>query len=266
MGIITINALQYHYEISGQGQPMLLLHGFTGAGKSWDRVRTLIDDRYTTITVDLIGHGATESPTDAARYQMTYAAADLVSLMQQLGYERFSLWGYSMGGRLALYTAIHYPQAIQSLILESSSPGLESSEARAERIHSDEALAARIEQNGIAAFIEYWEKIPLFASQQRLPAATREALHQQRLRNNTIGLANSLRGMGTGIQPSLWGELNKLTLPVLLMAGELDTKFVEIAKQMHTQITGSTLKIIPSCGHAISFESPESVVEAVLQG
>lgn len=162
-----------------------------------------------------------------------------------------------MGGRLALYLAVHYPSAIESLILESASPGLETHTERLDRQHSDEQLASQIEENGIPAFVAEWERLPLFATQARLLQPILDRQHTNRLQNNPQGLANSLRGMGTGVQPSLWMHLPTISKPVLLITGELDTKFIAIAQRMNQQIPDVTLVTVPDAGHTTHLEQPE---------
>ena len=115
------------------------------------------------------------------------------------------------------------------------------------------------------AFVEYWEKIPLWDSQQSLPRTTKEALHKQRIQNNPIGLANSLKGMGTGVQPSLWNTLSTIQLPVHLIVGELDTKFVSIAQDMHTYLPESNLHVVTDAGHTAHLEQPEAFNETLVK-
>lgn len=251
-----VNNLKYHYNLTGEGTPLVVLHGFTGSSENWWVHAQVFSKQFQVIAVDLPGHGKTESPEDADRYRMEQVAADVIDLIQQGSTPPVHLLGYSMGARLALYLAVHYPDAVQSLILESGSPGLADAAARAERVRQDEALAKRIEREGIEAFVDYWERIPLFASQQRLSAEQRQRLREQRLRNQPHGLANSLRGMGTGVQPSLWDKLSALHTPVLLLAGALDTKFVGIAKQMYDLLPDARLVVVPDAGHTIHLEAP----------
>ncbi|MCZ7671308.1 MAG: hypothetical protein M5U34_31335 [Chloroflexi bacterium] len=118
-------------------------------------------------------------------------------------------------------------------------PGLKTEAERAERRHRDNALAGRIERDGIEAFVDFWESLPLWDSQKQLSAETRARLRQQRLQNNPLGLANSLRGMGTGMQPSLWHKLSEITMPALLLTGELDHKFCTIGEEMAQLIPAS---------------------------
>ncbi|MED4974325.1 alpha/beta hydrolase, partial [Geobacillus thermoleovorans] len=142
------------------------------------------------------------------------------------------------------------------LVLESSSPGLETEEERRARREADEALARKIETEGVRAFVDDWEKIPLFATQQTLPDPVRAAIRRERLRHTATGLANSLRGMGTGVQPSFWERLGELAMPVLLVCGERDEKFCRIAAQMHERLPNSELICVKGAGHAIHVEQP----------
>lgn len=235
---------------------LLLLHGFTGSGASWDALRAQFPAQYTIITPDIVGHGSAPKPEHIDAYSMQQAAEAI--LAQVAG--NFHLLGYSMGGRLALYMAVHYPQRVQSLILESASPGLKTQAEREDRKQRDDALADRIEQNGIAWFAEFWESLPLWDNQS---AALKRALRAQRLQNDPRGLANSLRGMGTGVMPSLWDDLPRLSLPVLLLVGALDAKFLRINREMATRLPNAALHILPQAGHTVHAEQPGAYVQQV---
>ena len=239
-------------------QTLVLLHGFTGSAAGWgQQMDILADYGLLIIAIDLLGHGQSDAPEDAKRYSIEYCQKDILAALQTLGVHESHaiILGYSMGGRIALYTA--FSGFFRSLILESASPGLEDPVEREKRRTSDEALAASIEREGIPAFIERWEHLPLFASQRTLSFECREALHRQRLQNNATGLAQSLRGVGTGVQPSLYARLPTLHIPVLLIAGELDTKFTTIAKHMAQALPQSQLHIIPAAGHTVHLEQPQ---------
>ncbi len=254
-----------HVEMRGSGTPFVFLHGFTGSSQNWASQLEFFSQQFLTIAPDLPGHGKTDFPADLSFYSIEHTAENIVTLLKHLTQEAAHLLGYSMGGRLALYLALTYPQVFRSLILESASPGLESPQARLERRLSDEQLALRIEQNGIQDFVDYWEQLPLFDSQKNLPEQVRQTLKNQRLNNHPVGLANSLRGMGTGVQPSLWGKLQQLHLPTLLLTGELDSKFTQIARQMQVRLPHAQHKIIPSAGHTIHLEQPELFNRTVME-
>ncbi len=263
--ILTINGLSLALSRVGVGPPLLLLHGFTGSAAEWQELASTLAVDHTLLMPDLIGHGRSSAPSDPARYAMEYVVADLLQLLDQLGLEQIDLLGYSMGGRVALQLALAAPARVRRLILESASPGLNDPAERAARVANDEALATRIEQEGLPWFVDYWAEIPLFLSQARLPAATRAALRARRLQGSAEGYAASLRGMGTGRQPSLWGSLSTLHLPVLLISGLLDTKFVAIGNEMAKLLPMAMHSIVTSAGHTVHLEQPEQFAELVLR-
>ena len=243
----------YNIEISGVGDPLVLLHGFSGDVSTWRAVIEQFSADFLCIAFDLLGHGASDSPADVARYHMESVAADLIDLLDQLALINPHLLGYSMGGRLALFLAHQYPERLNALILESASPGVADEPARVERLRSDSRLADEIEANGIAWFVKRWESLPLWATQtDRLIRAQRA----QRMSNSAEGLANSLRGMGTGAQPNLWGQLPNLSLPTCLIVGERDDKFRRTNQAMDEAMPRSSLSIISSAGHNTHLENP----------
>jgi 2-succinyl-6-hydroxy-2,4-cyclohexadiene-1-carboxylate synthase len=255
--MLSINGVKYHVQMEGVGQPVLLLHGFTGSMKTWN---TFIQDYkhcFQFISLDLLGHGLTEAPIDPDRYAMQRAAKDIKDILISLNIQSAHILGYSMGGRLALGFAVLYPEFVRTLILESSSPGLEYKDERLSRIHNDKQLAMRIRDYGIDSFVDDWEKIPLFASQERLPNDKKAEIRQERVSHTGIGLQNSLLGMGTGSQPSFWSELKEMAFPVLLLAGALDKKFVQLALKMQNCLNICQFETINDTGHAIHVEEPK---------
>lgn len=258
-----IDGVRYHVERRGQGFPLILLHGFTGDATTWEPLCEALEDQAECFAVDIIGHGKTDSPHDISRYRMMSVVDDLYLLMEKLRLAKADILGYSMGGRLALSFAEKYPRKVRKLILESSSPGLKTEEERKARREKDEQLAAFIEEKGILECVKYWENIPLFASQKKLPANVRKKIREQRLRNSPAGLAASLRGMGTGVQPSWWDDLENLDVETLLITGSLDEKFCRIAQQMSEKLPRCRRVVVPGCGHAIHVEDCEKFVTIV---
>ncbi len=265
MTTLILNHLRYHVDEHGTGsEAVLLLHGFTGRSGSWAPIVGALAERFRVITPDLIGHGATEAPEDAARYGIDRAVEDLVALLDGQGLAAVHWIGYSMGARLALHAALKHPSRVSTLTLESGSPGLATQAEREARVAADWALADRIEREGIEAFVAYWESLPLFASQAQLPNDVRARLHAARLRNNPRGLANSLRGMGTGAQPSNWKALDAFKRPTHLLVGALDVKFVAIAEQMRARLPRARCTVVPDAGHTVHLEQPAAWCAAVL--
>jgi 2-succinyl-6-hydroxy-2,4-cyclohexadiene-1-carboxylate synthase len=239
------------------GAPVLLLmHGFTGSSRSWAGLMAALQETCTTLAVDALGHGASDAPDDPARYAMAHVVADTLALLDQLAIDRCALLGYSMGGRMALQLAVAAPQRVRGLILESASPGLRTPAERLARREADAGLARLLDEQGLPAFVARWERLPLWQSQGSLPPDVLAEQRSQRLSNNPWGLAASLRGVGTGAQPSLYDQLATLHMPTLLIAGALDTKYVASAREMHTALTRAGLAIVPDVGHNVHLEAP----------
>ena len=232
---------------------ILFLHGFMGSGADWTDVISALDDRLYCVAPDLPGHGASLGlPREA--YTIEGAARRLLELLDGLGDGRPTIAGYSMGGRLALYLALRYPQRCSALFLESTSPGIEDDAGREARRRSDEETAERLEAGDLASFLHDWYRQPLFASLARREGLLRETI-EARMRNDPGELAESLRGMGTGSQPSLWGELAELAAPALAVAGELDEKYARISTRMASLNPRIRAATVPDAGHNVRLEA-----------
>ncbi|MFB1051427.1 2-succinyl-6-hydroxy-2,4-cyclohexadiene-1-carboxylate synthase [Paraliobacillus sp. JSM ZJ581] len=255
MYIKTTNC-NYWIEMHGEqsGIPIVFLHGFTSTNKTWERTITTIAKNHWCISLDLPGHGKTEIDRPL---KMETFCDDLVSIVDQLQIDSVHLVGYSMGGRAALSFTMLHPNRVQSLTIESASPGLNTIDEQLARQTKDEALAERIETEGIPAFVAYWEQLPLFSTQKKLLATEQSRIKNERLSQSLSGLAASLRGMGTGVQPSWWDKLATITKPMLLIVGELDEKFVMIADEMKQQCKNAELVIVSDAGHAVHVEQKE---------
>ncbi len=196
---------------------------------------------FTALCLDAAGHG---NNVDGCR-SLPQCADDIASAMQP-----GILVGYSMGARIALHVAVQHPETVSQLVLISGTPGLATQAERAARIHSDNELANRIEQIGTEAFIDEWLSLPIFSG---LTEETNQK--SERLHNSPKGLADSLRHAGTGTQESHWEHLHRLTMPVHLVVGENDTKFVAIAKEMQSLLPDSHLSVVQSVGHTVHLEN-----------
>lgn len=263
--IATINGIDVHYEVQNARaeKTLVFLHGFTGSTKTWHEVMKNLPQDWRMIAIDLVGHGKTASPKQVSFYTMEQQVALLESFFAFKKIEQFDLIGYSMGGRVALAYALTYPERIAKLVLESSSPGLENLADREARMESDNLLAARIQSEGVEAFVDYWQDIGLFHTQKSLSKEQQQLIREERLQQSAIGLANSLRGMGTGQQKSYWDKLSKYSKPVVLLSGELDVKFIKKAQQMATLFPHCEHRTILGSGHAIHVENPQSFATIV---
>lgn len=240
---------------SGAGPRLVLLHGFTQTSASWSPVVGALVPTHHVVAVDLPGHGrSAEADLDLA--------GTAAAVAEQAG--RAVYVGYSMGGRVALRLALDHPQLVERLVLIGATAGIDDPEERRARRRADEALARSIETDGVEVFVDRWLAQPLFAT---LPAdgADRDA----RLANTASGLASSLRRCGTGtMDPPWWpklGALGRRSIPVSVVAGGDDAKFVALGQRLVDAIGASaTLVVVPHAGHACHLERPAEVAQVIL--
>ncbi len=236
--------------------PVVILHGFTGSTESMREVVAQLCQTRTTVCIDLVGHGRSDAPEDVARYSMESCIDQLAEVIESLGLDRPHLLGYSMGGRTALTFCTRYPDRARSALLVGASAGFADPEARRARVTDDESLADRLLEVGLEAFIDEWMAKPIFVSQTRLGVVALERSRTQRLGNRPHGLAQSLRGMGTGAMPPI--DLTFLKLPTCFVAGAEDEKFIALARSYGDRIDNAQIEIIDEAGHAAHLENPEA--------
>jgi len=225
----------------------LLVHGFAGTGASWDQLVEYLDrQRYRPLAADLRGHGQNDS-----RRPITFedCIADLLSAAP----ERFTLVGYSLGGRLALQLALAAPQRLERLVLISTSAGIDNEAEREVRLNSDLALADDLEQGSIQGFADSWLAAPLFADD---PPQVQLAARTEIEKNNPSDLACALRGLSVGRMTPLWSRLSELSVPTTVIAGDRDRAYVKQAERLQSSITGSELKLVEGAGHALPRSAP----------
>lgn len=240
---------------------ILFLHGFTGSASDWDEIFSLLPSNYRLIAIDLPGHGKSSSKNEIHFYQEDFLIKIIDKIYEHANSQKIILCGYSMGGRYALTYALKNQNKVENIILESTTAGIENEKQRNERIIADNLLCRMITEKGVETFVDYWMNLDLFESLKRLPEEKYEKIIMNKLKNNPVGLINSLNGFGTGRMNSLWNLLYELKLGTMLICGELDKKFVEINKLMSEKIYGSRFEIIKSAGHNIHLEKPKEFTE-----
>jgi 2-succinyl-6-hydroxy-2,4-cyclohexadiene-1-carboxylate synthase len=231
----------------------VLAHGFTQSAQSWATIRRLLELRLpgaAMIAVDLPGHGGAEPPADLD----LWASAELLGDQGGPGV----YVGYSMGGRVALHTALARPEVVERLVLIGATAGIDDPDERAARRAADEGLADHIEAVGVPTFIDEWLANPLFAG-----LTDDTALRDDRLRNTPAGLAASLRATGTGTQTPLWDRLDEIECPVLVLVGEHDAKFTDLGRRLVDGLPRAELVVVPGAGHSVHLEQPEATIDAI---
>ena len=233
---------------------LVFAHGFTQTARSWDPLRSLLVDRLPAadlVAVDLPGHGEAADIRADLR-----GAADHVATSGGRGV----YVGYSLGGRVALHTALRHADVVDALVLIGATAGLDDETERAARRAADEALADTVMSIGVTEFIERWLANPLFAG---LDASNDQ--RTDRRRNSPAGLASSLRLCGTGTQRPLWDRLSQIRCPVLVLVGERDVKFRALGERLAAGLPDARLVTIHGAGHSVHLEQPRATADALVE-
>lgn len=266
--ICQIRGVQYAYRwlqpYNNTLPTMVALHGFTGTSETFV---PMFDQKqnYNVLAIDLSGHGQTSVYVHPLRYEIPQLVADLAELMTRLAVSEYFIYGYSMGARVALAWTVLFPEAVAGLIMESGSPGIAAAAERAVRFKQDRRLAIKLMEGTLVEFVDYWQSLPLFSSQNELPETQQMRVRAGRLRQIPFGLAMSLVYGGTGKQPSYWEALANIRCPILYVAGEKDRKFQEIGLRMKEIQPTITYQVIPAAGHCIHLEQPRMLLQNINQ-
>jgi 2-succinyl-6-hydroxy-2,4-cyclohexadiene-1-carboxylate synthase len=168
-----------------------------------------------------------------------------------------------MGGRLALHIAATRPERLLSLMTIGAHAGLDE-EAREGRRQGDEALAQRIETDGLEAFVNYWSSLPLFEGVERRGPSFVAQVRAARMENDAGGLAGSLRGMGAGAMRPVWHELNRVAASSTFVAGQLDQGYAESARRLAGSVPNGRVVLVQRAGHAVHLERPEAFARLLI--
>jgi 2-succinyl-6-hydroxy-2,4-cyclohexadiene-1-carboxylate synthase len=228
--------------------PVVFLHGFAATARHWDRViATLPAGRVTPIALTL---------TDAT----PLTPDGVTTLVSDAADGPFVLAGYSMGGRLALHTALAIPQRIARLVLISTSPGIEDAGERGARRAADDALAAQIERGTIDEFIERWRAVPLFADD---PGWVHDEVAADERRCEPAQLSAVLRSLGAGAMTPMWDRLSELRMPVEVLVGADDPAYEATGRRLAAAVENATLRAVAGVGHRVALQAPRAVVDAL---
>lgn len=250
---VDVGPLALHVEQHGAGSPVLLLHGFAGSART---MRPLIDalaERHRVIAPDLPGHGRSDAPHDAAAYAWPALIRHLARLLDALDAPQAHVLGFSLGGRLALQLAARRPERVRTLCTIGSRCVWTDPAERSARRTRDAALASRIENEGMRAFVG-----------DEKHGAQDDALAAAAPRAGTHGLALALRGLGAADQPDVGAALAVSAVPLLLLAGANDPGPLAAAQALAAELPAARACAITGAGHRAHLECTHEVARLAL--
>ncbi len=241
--------------------PIILLHGFTASSASFLSNLRDLRQRFTVITIDLLGHGASQAPAETEPYQPEYAVARVVGLMDELGIDATLLCGHSLGGALALRIALDWPERVAGLVIINSNSAAGTPRWREEVQPRMVEMAARLRAEGT----EFIKRSRIYAAASpRLPADARAHLVADFERLSPSGVAGTAEGLVA--QVNTFERLGELQVPVLIVVGSRDADFVANAPRLVAAMPPALVSVvtIEDAGHAANLEQPEAFHAALL--
>ncbi|MCC5906693.1 MAG: 2-succinyl-6-hydroxy-2,4-cyclohexadiene-1-carboxylate synthase [Balneolaceae bacterium] len=238
---------------------LLMFHGFMGSREVF---KPLIDDLAgfcNPMTIDLIGHGKTETPDNPELFHAERQVQQLKSVLDRLQFKPLYLFGYSMGGRVAFQLIARHPGLFAGAIIESSHCGISSKTDRMNRIEADKQRAIQIENN-FTDFLQKWQQLPLFA---HTPFESRQRYDEIMKTQKPELMSASLKGFGAGVMPNVCQKVYSSRLPLQLIAGSQDKKYAEIMEQISVNHTNAKLAVVKNAGHRVHTDSPEEWIRIV---
>ena len=245
------NGMRIYYEVIGNGPPVILQHGLSLNLESWKWSGYVepLAEKYQLILVDARGHGKSEKPHSPEKYAMKYMVGDIVTILDDLGIDKVTFWGYSMGGRIGLATGKYAPDRFSSLIIggnglseKDSEPEIEELQGAIETYRRRELVKDYLEKGGSDDIEERKRKI--------WSNTDFEALIAYCSYYENIGMAE---------------YLPKLTIPCLLYAGEKDTYPHSRAQACARIMQNAEFISIPGLNHGEAFFDSSTILPFVMR-
>jgi pimeloyl-ACP methyl ester carboxylesterase len=250
----TVNGIEINYRETGEGFPIVFVHGYTGNSRNWALTVPSLREEFRTISVDLRGHGLSGRPASEGEYGLEAMASDVYELLEALGISECVLVGHSMGGMVSQLLVLEHPEVVRALVLVDTAAEVPKGLLYEERLSQRKRLIEIAETEGMEAVFEEQMRItpvhPALAANPRYIDIWREQFLMT-APQAYIACANAMSS-----RRSLLGELGGIGVPTLIICGEKDEPFLDPSRQMHEAILDSELVIIAGAGHGPQMETP----------
>jgi len=254
MPTANVNGIDIHYRQTGEGFPVVFVHGYTGNSRNWALTIPALREEFRTISVDLRGHGLSGRLTSEDDYALEVMASDVYELLKALDVSECVLVGHSMGGMVSQLLVLEHPEVVRALVLVDTAAEVPKGLLYEERLKQRQRLIELAREQGMEAVFEEQMKMtpvhPALAANPRYIDIWRE----QFLMTSREAYIAGANGMAS--RRSVVADLAKVAVPTLVICGEKDEPFLEPSQQMHEAIKGSKLVVIQGAGHGPQMETP----------
>jgi pimeloyl-ACP methyl ester carboxylesterase len=243
---INRDGVAIHYEVHGNGPPLLLTHGYSSTSAMWQGQVEALSKHHKLVLWDMRGHGQSDYPDDASAYSEALTVADMAALLDQVGASSAIVGGLSLGGYMSLAFYRAHPERVRALLIIDTGPGFKKDDARDAWNKRAHETGDRFEREGLAVLES--------ASRERSDVTHRDA----------SGLARAARGMLTQRDARVIESLPNIKVPSLIVVGADDTPFLAASDYMAAKIPGAQKVVVPAAGHAVNIDQPQAFINAVL--
>ena len=244
---IQSNGINLYYEICGEGQPLLFIHGLGSSTRDWEFQVQEFSKLYKVITFDLRGHGQSDKP--AGPYKMSMFAADTVGLLKALGIENPHIVGLSLGGGVAFQMAVDASLPIKSLVIVNSTPELLIRTLK-DRLMVWQRIAI-VNLLGMRKMGEVLSKRLFIKPEQE---GIRQVFADRWAKNDQRAYLNSMRAL---VGWSVSARIGSISCPTLIISADQDYSPISVKEAYTAQIPGAQLAVIPDSRHATPVEHPQ---------
>ena len=253
MATQKIGDLQMYYEIIGQGEPVLFIHGLGSSARDWESQVGFFSRHYQVIVLDVRGHGKTDKPPGP--YSIPLFAQDVLSLLKTLNLGPVHVVGISMGGMVGFQLAVDAPEIVKSLVVVNSGPEM------VVRTFKDQL---QVWQRFLIVRLAGMRKMGEVLSKRLFPkeeqAALREVFAGRWAENDPKAYLATLRAI---VGWSVAEHLEKIGLPVLVIAADEDYTPVSAKEAYIARLPQAELVVIEDSRHGTPIERPEEFNEVV---
>jgi pimeloyl-ACP methyl ester carboxylesterase len=243
---IDRNGVKIHYEVHGDGPPLLLTHGYSSTSAMWQGQIEALSKHHRLVLWDMRGHGQSDYPEDPSAYSGALTVGDMAALLDQVGAARAIVGGLSLGGYMSLAFYRAHPERVSALLIIDTGPGFKKDDAREAWNERAVDTAERFEREGLGG----------------LKAASRE--RSTVIHRDATGLARAARGMLPQRDARVIELLPDIRVPSLIVVGADDTPFLAASDYMAAKIPGAKKRVIPAAGHVVNIDQPQAFIDAVL--
>jgi len=240
------DGVNIHYEVHGNGPPLILTHGYSSTSGMWQGQVEALSKHHKLVLWDMRGHGQSDYPDDPAAYSEALTVADMAALLDQIGADKAIVGGLSLGGYMSLAFYRSHPERVRALLIIDTGPGFKKDDAR-------EAWNTRARDTGDRFDREGLDVLKT-GSKERSTVIHRDA----------SGLVRAARGMLTQRDARVIESLPDIKVPSLVVVGADDTPFLAASDYMAAKIPGAKKVVVPAAGHAVNIDQPQAFIDAVL--